>query len=75
MRSHLNCEIGSDYQGYSLEEWQYLKNLPSFILVKRIKTEEEKAKKQAYKDKKRKIRKEQRKKEREMLAKEAALLK
>jgi len=55
-RSHINCEIGSEYQGYSLEEWQYLKNLPSFVLVKRIKTEEEKLQKQVNKEKKRKLR-------------------
>ena len=63
VRSHLNCEIGSDYLGYSLEEWAYIKNMPPFMLVKRIKTEEEIAKKKAQKDKKRKERREQRKKE------------
>lgn len=60
LRSHINCEIGYDYEGYCLEEWANIKNMPDFMLVKRIKNEEELAIK---KDQKRKARREQRKRE------------
>ena len=37
-----------------MDEWSYIKNLPSYLLVKKIKTEDEIAKKKAKKDLKRK---------------------
>lgn len=49
VRSHMNCEDGQEMQGYSLEEWSYIKNLPKYLLVKKVKTEEEKAKKKLKK--------------------------
>lgn len=41
-------------QGYCLDEWSYIKNLPPHLLVKKIKSEEELAKRKAKKDQKRK---------------------
>ena len=62
VRSHINGEIGFEYQGYTLEEWAYIKNIPNYLLVKKIKTEEDLARKKANKDKKRR---EKRQKEKE----------
>jgi pyrroloquinoline quinone (PQQ) biosynthesis protein C len=54
VRSHMNCEVGQEIAGYTLEEWAYIKNIPKYLLVKRIRTEEEKSKKKDRKAQKRK---------------------
>ena len=40
VRSHMNSEVGSEYLGYTLEEWQYIKNMPNYLVVKKVRTEE-----------------------------------
>lgn len=64
IRSHMNCEVGQDMVGYTLEEWAYIKNMPKYLLVKRIRTEEEKIKKKNRKVQKRKEEREEKKRER-----------
>lgn len=54
VKSHVNAEVGQELIGYNLEEWSYIKNLPNYLLVKKIKTEEEIANHKDKKDKKRK---------------------
>jgi len=54
--------------GYNLEEWAYIKNMPQYLLVKKIKTEEEMEKKRKKRDDKRKIVREEKRKERESKA-------
>ena len=54
--------------GYNLEEWAYIKNMPQYLLVKKIKTEEELDKKRKRRDEQRKIAREEKRKERESRA-------
>ena len=54
LKSHINAEVGQELIGYNLEEWAYIKKIPNYLLVKKIKTEEEIANQKDKKDKKRK---------------------
>ena len=54
--------------GYNLEEWAYIKNMPQYLLVKKIKTKEELENKRKKRDDKRKIVREEKRKERESRA-------
>jgi hypothetical protein len=39
VKSYINAEVGQEYEGYSLEEWAYIKNMPSHLLVRKVRTE------------------------------------